>query len=124
MATAAMLGTPLVLTGLPVGPLNGTYRVQTDGAAFYFQVKAADTGFFHSIFIRDGVLAVDAVADESATQVDDGSFDPAGSAPMNGTYRVKSDETGSYFQLKAAATGLFHSLFVREGVLAIGEGEV
>lgn len=122
MASSAYIPAPVVLTGLPVGPLNGSYRMQFDGAAYYFQIKNADTGFFHTIFVRNGVLAI-GPADETATQVDDGSFDPAGSNPANGAYRVKTDVSGSYLQLKAADTDLFHTLFVRGGALAIGGGE-
>lgn len=118
----------VVITGLPVGPLNGTYRMQTDGTNYFFQIKNATTGFFHTVFLQgDPPALVIGPSDESATQVDDGSFDPAGSAPANGTYRVKTDGGASYFQLKNATTGLWHTIFPTGASgaeqFAIGPGE-
>ncbi|HTJ78544.1 MAG TPA: hypothetical protein VL357_06070 [Rariglobus sp.] len=47
--------------------------------------------------------------------------------PANGTYRIKTNETGSYLQIKNATNGKFHTLFVTGDTgaetLAIGDGE-
>lgn len=47
--------------------------------------------------------------------------------PANGTYRIKTAVDGQYFQLKHAATGLFHSVFLTGAAgaetLAFGAGE-
>jgi len=47
--------------------------------------------------------------------------------PVNGAYRIKTDETGSYLQVKNATTGGWHTIFAAgaEGaeILTIGPGE-
>lgn len=58
----------------------------------------------------NGVASLNADGDVPDAQIADNIMRKA---PTNGTYRVKTDGTGSYFQLKNATTGKWHTVFLQ-----------
>ncbi len=51
MASAALISAPIVLTGLPEAPVDGAYRLKTDGNGTFLQLKAP-TGEWVSVFVK------------------------------------------------------------------------
>ena len=58
MPLIGILNPPVVTTGLPEDPVDGTYRVNTDGNGSFLQLKDADTGMYRSIFLKGGAIAL------------------------------------------------------------------